>query len=72
MRHLFLILLFFFQVTAILTRENELVLVRKSEAEEIEKNNNKVRFEYELYGVVVQSGNLNGGHYVSYTKHIIK
>lgn len=45
--------------------------MKKSEADNIE-NDNKVRFEYELYGLVVQSGNLNGGHYVSYTKHNIK
>jgi len=47
-----------------------LLPVRKSHTEDVE-NHDKPRFEYELFGVVVQSGNLNGGHYVSYTKHII-
>jgi ubiquitin carboxyl-terminal hydrolase 16/45 len=47
-----------------------LLPVKKSQTEDVQ-NNNKPRFEYELFGIVVQSGNLNGGHYVSYTKHII-
>lgn len=32
----------------------------------------KKQFNYELYGVVVHSGTLNSGHYISYVKHNIE
>jgi len=45
--------------------------VKKSDVAELDKTFEQVTYNYRLYAVVVHSGNLNGGHYVSYVKHII-
>lgn len=44
--------------------------IPKTDVEEFKKSATE-KYVYNLYGIVVQSGNLSSGHYVSYTKHII-
>ena len=43
-------------------------LVKKNQIDTLDEQTEST-FLYELYGIVVHSGNLNGGHYVSYVKH---
>lgn len=31
-----------------------------------------MKFKYELFAMVVHSGQINGGHYIAYVKHFVE